>query len=58
MKIYAAEYTSCKYESAFEVISLHATLDGAKEALIKHEKKETHKDHKLWRVKQYKLHDI
>lgn len=57
MKIYAAEYTSCKYESAFEIISVHKTRGGAANAVAKHEKKETHKEHKLWRVRVYTLHD-
>lgn len=53
MKIYAAEYTDCVYESAFEVISLHSTKEGALEAMAKHEKREKFKHLKEWRVKAY-----
>ena len=57
MKIYAAEYTSCTYESGFEIISLHKTKANAVKALQEHKKKETHPMHMDWRVMTYKVEE-
>lgn len=35
--VYTAEYTPCKYESGFSVISVHTTMDAAIEAIKEHE---------------------
>lgn len=55
MIIFAAEYTSCKYESGYEVISLHVTEKGAETAMKKHKRKQKFKDHMEWRVMPYEL---
>jgi len=36
MKIYAATYTPCIYESNYSTISLHKTIKGAKKAIKEH----------------------
>ena len=40
MKVYAAMYCPCIHESAFTVLSLHMTREGAVEAVEKHKRKE------------------
>jgi hypothetical protein len=40
MNVFAAMYTSCSHESAFEVLSLHLSVDGAQAAVNKRARKE------------------
>lgn len=65
MKIWAAEYNSCIFESAFAPISLHLTLEGANRAVEKHKdttRKEWKRagyddvrDYEDWQVREYEV---
>jgi hypothetical protein len=55
LKIFAATWSSCVYESGFEIISLHKTKKGAEEAMLKHKQKESHPENKAWRVEEYEV---
>lgn len=49
MKVYAAQHSSCCYESSPETLSVHKTSEGAEKVLAKHRKKmqKTYKDKDL-----------
>lgn len=47
-KIYAFEYCSCIHESAFTVVSLHFTPEGAEKAMNDHKKECLDEFNKMW----------
>lgn len=64
-KVWAAEYNSCIFESAFAPISLHLTLEGAERAVEEH-KEEAHRewkrcgydgvrDYEKWQVREVEV---
>lgn len=67
MKIYAAMYCPCKYESTFGIISIHKSRNKAMTAMKEHKEKE--KEHHLkivgnirtfgefreWKVQEFEL---
>jgi hypothetical protein len=55
LKIFAATWSSCVYESGFEIISLHETKKGAEEAINNHKQKESRPENKAWRVEEYEV---
>lgn len=60
-KVFIAEYNPCTYESAFGIISIHRTIQGAYDAMEKHKAIVTeHYDSppqswEVWRVKEAKV---
>ena len=57
MKVYAAMYCPCTYESAFMVLSLHESKDGAVKAVDKHKRKES-RSRKLYPYVGYKTEEM
>ncbi len=58
MKVYAAMYRPCIYESADSVLSLHTTMAGAEAALEKHKAEQPFKSaHECWDVEEMEIVD-
>jgi len=56
MKIYAFEFCPCKFESAFETVSLHFKIADAYMAMRKHRAEELNKWNEMLRVCGKRMH--
>ena len=58
-RVFAAMFSSCKYESALGIISLHATKAGAYKAVRKHKMEEREEDKGIgWDLRAWAIKEL